>query len=161
MSKKGIILLIIGLAGILFILVDYSKQADVLLNKEQTTSQKVSSNPDVLATKEVFEKSIQASNEEDVESYIKLLIPKARENTKKELTKFFKDYEVENELQSFEVLKHEGNHLLAKAVVQSVNLEKNQKKYKDNTSTLNVTFIKEENQWLIELTTTIDTQFLK
>ncbi|GAB2026949.1 hypothetical protein [Lactovum odontotermitis] len=164
-SKKGIILLLIALAGLSFIIFNYSQQADQRLGNaasKTANSQKAASlDADGKAAKAVFEKTLQASNEEDADSYVACLIPKARKNTKTQLSKFFKEQDVTNTLQSYQVLKKKDGHLLAEAKVKSINNTKDQKKYRDNIATLNVSSVKQDGKWLIDLTTTIDTQLLK
>ena len=161
-SKKGLLFLIIALAGLAFIISNYAQQADQRLGKSAT---KVVANAplskDGEQTKAIFEKTLKASNEKDTATYVSFLIPKARKNTETQLADFFKSQDVTNTLQSYRVLKEKDGHLLAEAQVKSINNTKDQKKYRDNIATLNISFVNEKGEWLIDLTTTTNTQLLK
>ncbi|MGM9903002.1 hypothetical protein A5844_001716 [Enterococcus sp. 10A9_DIV0425] len=157
-----IVALLICVIGVVGLVIDSSKAADAILNGENNEpDEQKTMNEDVQAVQALFEESLEASNEENSEKYVALLIPKARKNTQKELENFFDEYTVKNTLQSFKLLKHDGEHLLAEARVKSVKLDKSTDKYKDHIATSNVTFVKINGEWLIEMTTMIHTQFLE
>lgn len=159
-SKKGIVLFTIAIAGFLFIIYNYAQQANQQLNNSSTLSQPLSKEGQ--AAKAVFVKTINATNDKDIKTYLTALIPKARANTEKQLANFFKTQNVTNTLQSFKVLDENSGHLLAEAKVKSINNNKNQKQYRDNIATLDVSYVKQKDgSWLIDLTTTINTQLLK
>jgi ABC-type Na+ efflux pump permease subunit len=163
-SKKGIILLIIALAGLSFLIYNYSQQAGRKLRIANTPAVKADKQPlsaDGQAAKTIFEQTLSASNNKDAKLYVSYLIPKARKNTAAQLSDFFKQQDVTNSLLSYRVLKEKDSHLLAEAKVKSINKSKNQKQYRDNIATLNVSYVKQKGQWLIDLTTTIDTHLLK
>lgn len=161
-SKKGIILLVIAIAGIIFIVNDYSQQANQRLSNAAGKSETGGSlDTDGKSAKEVFEGTLKASNDKDVKTYVTYLIPKARKNTEEQLSKFFKSQDVTNTLQSYRVLKKENGHLLAEAKIKSINNNTNdQKKYRNHIATINVSYVKDNGKWLIDLTTTTNTEFL-
>jgi hypothetical protein len=135
----------------------YANEADeVYKQKNNTTDKKFDT--DEQAVKKLYEDSLKYSNEKDIDNYLACIVPRGRKNTKKELTKAFKEYDIKSTLQSFEILKHEGDHILAETKQEQENLGK--KEYKKHIATLNVAFIKNDGVWQIELTTVIKTNFV-
>ncbi|WP_429976010.1 hypothetical protein [Enterococcus sp. DIV0086] len=161
LTKNKLCIIIISILLVSLFNYYYTKIDDKFYNKVHPTDSNSINNLDAKLTKEIFEKSIEASNDKDVEKYVKLIVPAGYENTTKELKKFFKKNNIKNTLISFNVLKEKDNHLLAEAQIKSVNQDKNKKKYRDNVSTMNVAYVKSGGKWLIEMVTTIDTNLLQ
>lgn len=138
----------------------YSKKSDELVNAQAQGELSVQTNEDAKAAQAVLAENLQRANAEDVAGYVQTLIPKARENTAKEMEKFFETYDVEHSLQSFEVLKLENGHMLAETKIKTISKDTNKKKYRDHIATANHTFIYQEGQWLIEQSVMIETDFI-
>ncbi len=111
-----------------------------------------------LAAFATLETNLKAANAEDVELYVSTLVTSAHEETKKEMRKFFKAYDIEHTLLSFEVVKQEDNRMLVKAQQKAIN--KGSKKYRDHITEANHTFTKENGKWVIEETAMSNTKFI-
>ena len=157
-SKKGIILLVLTCCGFVFLLAYYGKNADQALPQP---SNLMHLSKEGEATKRIYAKTITATNQKDISKYVSYLVPKARKNTTKALSQFFEKQTVRNTLLSYRVLKSAKGHLLAEAKVKSINQSGTQKKYRDNITTMNISYVKSHGKWLIDLTTATNTQLLK
>ncbi|MDR0298811.1 MAG: hypothetical protein LBI13_01800 [Streptococcaceae bacterium] len=159
-SKKSLILVGLALAGLSFLIYNYSQQANQKLANAPQIAQESSLDADGKTVKSIFEQTLKASNEKNAAAYVSYLVPKARKNTEAQLAASFKEQDITNTLLSFRVLKEKDGHLLAEAKVKSINNTNNQKNYRDNIATIDVSYVKQQGKWLIDLTTTIDTQLL-
>ncbi|MDR0300474.1 MAG: hypothetical protein LBI13_10440 [Streptococcaceae bacterium] len=161
-SRKGLIFFITALLGFAIVIYNYSQQAEQRLGNSSDKIERVTPlDADGKSAKAVFEKTLKASNEKDITTYVSCLIPKARKNTAAQMSEFFKKQNITNSLESYRVLKKQNGHLLAEAKVKSINNTKNQKEYRDNIATIDVSYAKQNGEWLIDLTSTVDTQLLK
>lgn len=165
MKNKNYQKIILGIIAFLIIVLIMtfifpSKKENELVTNDPNISitGKITDKTAALAAFDTMEKNLAASNKEDIESYTSTIVPSAREETKKELATFFEDYDLENTLLTFEVKKQEEDHLLVETTQQTVN--KGKKEYKDHIATTSVTFVKEEDQWLIEQSVVTDTKFI-
>lgn len=106
-----------------------------------------------------LETNIGAANNKDIEAYLQTLNPDKREETKKEMSIFFDNYNIETELLSFEVKKQNKDHVLVQAQQKSINHGNNS--YRNHITEANHTFIKKEGRWLIDETIMTNTTFIK
>ena len=127
-------------------------------NPDITITGKISNKESALAAFGTMQENLQAANKEDLDSYVATLISNSREETKEELVPFFKDYDLENTLLTFEIKKQETDHQLVEVTQKTVNT--GNKEYKSHIATTNVTFKKENNQWLIEESVVTNTKFI-
>lgn len=106
----------------------------------------------------VLKKNLTAANEKDLTGYLQTLVPIARQDTKKEMTKFFKAYEVTHTLLSFEVIKEDKNSMLIATEQQALNQGK--KEFRDHISQVHHTFVKEKGTWYLQESIVTNTKFL-
>lgn len=118
----------------------------------------ISNREDALAAFETLETNLKAANDEDVDLYVTTLVSDAREDTKKEMQAFFDEYDLENTLLSFKVLKQEKNRMLIETQQKTINKGKN--KYRDHIAEAHQTFVKENGKWVIEETNMTNTHFV-
>lgn len=155
MRKKWLVPLIcfscIGVGAVVY---DSYQEADSMYQEEQ----QVELVGEELAVKEHYQKMIELGNAQDLDNYVLCIIPKARKNTKDVLSKNFKEFQIETTLQNFKILRNDGDHILAEAKQKEIN--RGSKEYKKHIATTNVAFVKEEGQWLVEMTTVVDNIFI-
>lgn len=118
----------------------------------------ISNQEDALAAFETLETNLKAANDEDVDLYVTTLVSDAREDTKKEMQAFFDEYDLENTLLSFKVLKQEKNRMLIETQQKTINKGKN--KYRNHIAEAHHTFVKENGKWVIEETNMTNTHFV-
>lgn len=106
-----------------------------------------------------LEKNINAANKKDMETYLETLTPEKREDTKKEMTSFFKEYDIQTELLTFEIKKQDDDHALVQAQQKSINHGDN--KYRNHIAEANHTFVKIDGTWYIDQSVMSNTKFIK
>lgn len=106
-----------------------------------------------------LEKNIHAANKKDMETYLETLTPEKREDTKKEMTSFFKEYDIQTELLTFEIKKQDDDHALVQAQQKSINHGDN--KYRNHIAEANHTFVKIDGTWYIDQSVMSNTKFIK
>lgn len=158
--------LFIGVAGLLFLIfiLNYFNQANEISNSiNQEAGQvevtgKIENKDNALAALKVLETNLEAANQEDIDLYVRTLVPSARESTKEEMSTFFKEFDVEHTLLEFKVTKEYENRIQVQARQKTIN--KGTNKYRNHITEANHTFVKIEDQWFIEETAMSDTQFI-
>lgn len=126
---------------------------------KDTPSEDLSGN--AKAVKEVLEKNLQATQEEDMEVYLSTLVESGRESTKKEIEGFFKDYDIKYELLAFEVLEEEETKMkveseqraTAEYIAEGLS-------YHDHIARMEQTFVMEDGEWRISESKIINTDII-
>ncbi|MEG0284905.1 MAG: hypothetical protein RR494_03325 [Vagococcus sp.] len=106
-----------------------------------------------------LEKNINAANNKDMDTYLETLTPEKREDTKKEMTSFFKEYDIQTELLTFDIKKQDDDHALVQAQQKSINHGDN--KYRNHIAEANHTFVKIDGNWYIDQSVMSNTKFIK
>jgi hypothetical protein len=155
--------LFLGMISLLAIVIVFSvltnrTNDNVTTNTDIEIEGKISNQEDALAAFETLETNLQATNNEDVDLYVTTLVATAREDTKKEMQAFFDEYDLENTLLSFKVLKQEENRMLVETQQKTVNKGKNDSR--DHIAEAHHTFVKENGKWVIEETNMTNTHFI-
>ena len=111
---------------------------------------------------QVIEDSLEYATQEDMEGYLSTIVSSGREETKKELTPVFEDYDLEHTVLSAEVLEQEKNRVLIRVKQQTVMVDavENIKPYRSHIAEANHELVKEDGQWKIKETIMTDTKFL-
>lgn len=111
---------------------------------------------------EVIETNLKAVNKKDMPTYLSTLVKSAQEDTKEEMSQFFKEFTVENELLEIKVLDETTDRLLLQAQQKTTapSDKKQKEKYRNHISTANHTLVKEDGEWKIAETIMTDTQFI-
>ncbi|PAV31222.1 hypothetical protein CIL05_00770 [Virgibacillus profundi] len=126
---------------------------------KDTSSEGLSEN--AKAVKEVLEKNLQATQEEEMEAYLNTLVESGRESTKNEIEGFFKDYDIKYELLDFEVLEEEETKMkveseqraTAEYIAEGLS-------YHDHIARMEQTFIVEDGDWRISESKIINTDII-
>lgn len=163
MNKK--IIYGLSLIGLIFLIgINFNKanklehdQASDAMTSDQITGH-ISNEADVNETYNVLQENLKAANEKDVTAYTNTLITSAREETAKEMTPFFNDYDLENSLISFDVKKQSDDKIIVGTKQKTIN--KGTKEYRDHVTHATHTFVKEDGQWRIAETAMTKTDFI-
>jgi hypothetical protein len=109
-----------------------------------------------------LDKNYRATNESNIENYLKTIVPAKREKTKEDIEGFFQNYKVENSIVSFKILSQNSTSLRAEASQKSVlvSAKAGADEYKNHISTIDYEFQKINNEWLIDSTQLIDNHFI-
>ncbi|KAF1302114.1 hypothetical protein IV487_05390 [Enterococcus saccharolyticus] len=158
--KNKLFLGMIGLLGVvlLFHLLTNKSTAPLSTDTEVKIEGKITDQEAAQAAFHTLTTNLQAVNDEDADLYITTLVSTAKEETKKEMQTFFDDYDLENTLLSFKVLKQEKNHMLVETQQKTIN--KGKKDYRDHIAEAHHTFVKENGKWVIEETNMTNTHFI-
>lgn len=158
MKKK--ILIISGI--LIFVLVTFSLFSPFKKSIETDTLKITGKFKDEETAKTLLtrlETNIKAANEKDMDTYLETLTSEKREDTKKEMSAFFKEYDIQTELLSFEIKKQDVDHALVQTQQKSINHGNN--KYRNHIAEANHTFIKRDSKWYIDQSVMSNTKFIK
>lgn len=117
---------------------------------------------DIEEAVEVVEKNLEYAEKKDMKGYLSTIVPDAREETEKELSSFFEEYDLEHTILSVEVLEKESDIMLLRVEQQTVVLDsaEDAPSYRNHIAEANHTMVKVENTWMIEETIMTDTFYL-
>ncbi|MGX6972589.1 hypothetical protein [Vagococcus lutrae] len=99
-----------------------------------------------------------AANSENIEAYLDTLSPESRKATKKELTTFFKTYDVTHDILSIKVLEQSNQKIVLEVTKESHN--HNQATFTDHRAENVITLQKQAGNWQIVETFLNNTQKL-
>lgn len=111
----------------------------------------------------VIEKNLTFAENEDINGYLSTIAKSDQNNTKSELTAFFRDYDLEHTILSVNVLDQEQTRMLIEVKQQTVLVEaaEGAEDYRDHVSIANHTIIMENNEWKISETIMTETFFIE
>ncbi|MHC5249048.1 hypothetical protein [Enterococcus sp. LJL90] len=158
--KKKYGLFLLALIMLIPLIMAYTEKSTEIVAGKTTSQLTEQANPAAQAAQELLLKNLECANQKDVAGYVQTLVPEARTATTAEMTTFFAEYDVENTLQSFEMLKLADNHMLVETKIKSINQDPQQKDYRNHLATANQTFVFVDGQWLIQQAVMIETDFL-
>ncbi|GAQ17722.1 hypothetical protein OPHB3_1647 [Oceanobacillus picturae] len=115
-----------------------------------------------IEVKQVLEKNLQATQEEDMDAYLATLVESGRESTKKEIAGFFEDYDMEYELLGFEILEEEDERIVIEAEQRATaTYVAEGLSYRDHIARSEQTFVREEGEWRIAKSEITNTDIIK
>ncbi|MGM0217524.1 hypothetical protein [Enterococcus sp. AZ126] len=158
--KRKYVLFLTSFIALLSMIIIFSNQSDDIVKAKSEDQVPVQTSDEAKEAQQVLEENLRFANEKDVTGYVQTLIPQAREDTAKEMNVFFEEFDVENTLQSFEMLKLKEDHMLVETKIKTINKGSDKKQYRDHVATANQTFVYQDGQWLIEQTVMIKTDFI-
>lgn len=107
---------------------------------------------DIEEAVKVIEENLEYAQKEDMEGYLSTIVPSARTETKKELSSFFEEYDLEHTILSVEVLEKESDIMLIRTEQQTVVKDsvEGAPAYRDHIAEANHTMVKVDGTWMIE-----------
>lgn len=154
-----VILIVVVILGFsTYLLMKSPNAVDGKTNTKLEITGKVTNEEDAKEAFELVKKNIQAVNEKNMDNYLDTLVPEGREDTKKEITSFFKDYDIEQTLISFEIIKQEDKSMLV--AIQQKNVNKGKNEYRDHVAQIHDTIVKTDDGWKIKEAVVTNTNFI-
>lgn len=126
-------------------------------NKKLEVTGKVTNQQDADEAFELVKKNIKAVNDKNMDAYLDTLVPEGRKDTKKEIASFFKDYDIQQTLISFEVIKQEKDSMLV--ALEQKNVNKGNKEYRNHIAQIHDTIVKTNEGWKIKEAVVTNTNF--
>lgn len=123
-----------------------------------------------LSNQEEAEKAVQVitdnlafATSEDIDGYVSTIIESAHEETRKELSPVFEEYDLEHTILSIEILEQEENRMLIQAQQQTImtSSAEGAPVYRNHIAEVNYTMTIENGEWKIEETAMTDTKFIE
>lgn len=161
--KKYPLLVILALGVVLIAGIQLTKpNATTLYAHGLAITGTITNQSDLEEAVAVVQQNLKAATEKDLNSYLDTLIASAQEETGKEMTDFFADYNLTHELLSLEVRDQQADRMLLKASQRTKKIDGQPQKenYRDHLSDANHTLIKEKGQWKIAETVMTSTSLL-
>lgn len=156
---KKIYKLLIGLflcLSVIFLILGFPTKT--IKTQTLTITGNISDEQAAKETLRTLEKNIQAINDKDIDAYLSTIPASNWKETRVEMNEFFKEYDIKNELLSFEIKKQDKTHMLIQTQQKTINLGENN--YKSHIAEANHTFVKKGNRWLIQETVITNTEFI-
>ncbi|RIU90546.1 hypothetical protein [Oceanobacillus picturae] len=151
--KKGLLIMI----ALPILLIGCSNGGSTV---KDTPAEDLSEN--AIEVKQVLEKNLQATQEEDMDAYLATLVESGRESTKKEIAGFFEDYDIEYELLGFEILEEEDERIVIEAEQRATaTYVAEGLSYRDHIARSEQTFVREEGEWRIAKSEITNTDIIK
>lgn len=158
MKKKIYILLGSSLFLIVLSMIWFTPFTKTIMIDDFSIHGKVNDEQAIKEVLECLQKNITAANSKNIDDYVDTLIPKKREDTKKEMSAFFSEYTIHTEILSFNVLKQEEDHILIQTQQKSIN--NGNQKYRNHIAETNHIFVKENGTWFIDQSIMTNTKFI-
>lgn len=129
------------------------------LEEVVTIEGKVTNEEDAKEVLTLLENNLEAINQKDMSTYLNTLITSAQAETKKEIEPIFKNFDLENTLLSFKVVKQNDQQIIVKTKQKTVN--HNNHDYRNHIASANHTFIKQDGQWKVKESIMTNTKFIQ
>ncbi|MGX9931875.1 hypothetical protein ACW0KB_11605 [Virgibacillus salarius] len=132
----------------------------VIMGCSNDDASKISKNASQV--KQVLEDNLTYSEDENMDKYLETIVDASREDTKKQLEVFFKDYDITYELLDFKVIEESNDRIVIEAEQRATaSFIAAGESYRDHIAHMEYVFVNESDGWKIASSTVTKTNIIK